>query len=264
MNSRETLLKSRIVAERLIHPRTDLYRDMSKCPELRGIPADKYPKTVAIIPDGNRRFASFKHMSILEGHELGANKVIDLVDAFSTLPIDTLIIWGFSTDNWNRNPDEITNIMAIMKNAAERVLPDLMDKNGRLIHLGRTTEIPTDLLATLMDAEQKTAKNIGQKVVLAIDFGGTDQVGRMINKARENPDATPESLRDGHGLIKPADLLIRTGEYNTGLFHTSDIGWINGKPTLIQPFTKSFPELTRQDVARAIWRFAHTPRSQGA
>lgn len=251
------------VADKVLSPINGKYENLRKCPELRNIPDDKFPESVVIIPDGNRRYAKSHHQSAEAGHQAGADKVVDLLNAFANLPIASVVVWGFSSDNWNRDPKEIDAIMKIMDRTAKTVLPDLMKRNGRLIHLGRTDRIPLFLLHTIKDAECKTEKNTGQVVGLAIDFGGEDQEERILEKGRHNMVLKRSELQDGNGLIKPADLLIRTGEEPDGLIHTSDIGWLNGKPTMIRPFTKSFPELTRKDVACAIQSFAQRQRRQG-
>lgn len=264
MNRQEVPVRSHALAERVLHPFSKPYEDMRNCVELRRIPDSKFPQAVAVIPDGNRRYAKLSGQSTEAGHQAGANKVVDLLNAFADLPVSSVVVWGFSTDNWNRPKREINAIMGIMGKTAELVLPDLMERNGRLVHLGRTDRIPIELVKTIKNAEIKTQKNTGQIVGLAIDFGGEDQIERMLKSGRNNPDASVHNLRDGYGLIKPADLVIRTGEENDGLVHTSDIGWLNGKPTLIKAYSKSFPELTRQDVALAIRAFAMRQRRQGA
>lgn len=251
------------LVDKMSLPINKQYENLRTCPELRNIPDDKFPQSVVVIPDGNRRYANAHHTSTEAGHQAGADKVVDLLNAFADTPVKSVTIWGFSSDNWNRDPKEIDAIMKIMDRTAKTVLPDLMKRNGKLIHLGRTDRIPLFLLHTIKDAECKTEKNTGQVVGLAIDFGGEDQEERILEQGRHNMVLKRSELRDGKGLIKPADLLIRTGEEPDGLIHTSDIGWLNGKPTVIKTYTKSFPELTRKDVAHAIHAFALRQRRQG-
>lgn len=262
MHPKESLAQSQFKLERILHP-GDLYSNMRTCPELRSIPDNKFPENVAIIPDGNRRFARRQNIPIEIGHQQGADNVVDKLRAFADLPIKGVTVWGFSTDNWNRDEREIDAIMHILDRTAHDILPELMERNGRLIHLGRWDRIPTHLADTLKNAVQKTKLNKGQIVALAIDFGGHDQVDRMLAAKVINPDLTQEQLRDGGGDVKPADLLIRTGEDDGGLVHTSDIGWLVGKPTLIATHTKSFPALTRQDIAQDLRQFALTQRRLG-
>lgn len=259
--TKESLAHGQFKVERIVRPHP--YNNIRTCPELRSIPDYKFPKRITVVPDGNRRFARKRHMEVSDGHQKGADKVVELLKAFAGLPIEQVMVWGFSSDNWDRDSREIDAIMRIMDQTAKDMLPDLMERGGRLIHLGRADRIPSYLRETLEEVESKTRFNTGQIVALGIDFGGDDQVNRMLAAKIINPDLDQEQLRDGGGLIKPAELLIRTGEENDGLIHTSDIGWINGKPTLIASHTKSFPALTRADVAADIRKFAMRQRRMG-
>lgn len=264
MSRTEAFWRSKLVAERFIHPFKDPYADMLNCPELRGIPSERYPQTVVIIPDGNRRYAKSLHRPTEDGHQAGANKVVELLDAFADLPVRSVIIWGFSSDNWRRDSKEVDAIMKIMDATAKAVLPNLMERNGKLIHLGRKDRIPSYLLHTIVDAEAKTKSNSGQIVGLAVDFSGEDQEERILQNGRVYTNRTREQLKDGAGIIKPADLLLRTGEEDDGLVHTSGIGWLDGAPTMIWTTPKSFPLLKRRDVAKAIRNYASRQRRLGA
>lgn len=234
-------------------------------PTLAKIPPDKFPQHIFIIPDGNRRFAKKHGKPAVWGHTKGFQVALNLLRFFRPLPIDAVTLWGFASDNWKRSPREINHLMRIYGLIIDRHLNEMMEYNSRFLHLGRRDRIPQKLLEKFQLAEEKTKKNTGQIVSIAVDFGGENQDLRVIEKARKLPknekvsEETLWKLRDGKGVIRSAQLLIRTSETRT-----SDVGWINGKHTVLYFLPKKlFPEITEKDVADAIYYYSETKRNEG-
>lgn len=235
-------------------------------PVLKSIPSQHFPNFLFIIPDGNRRFAKQKGKPSFWGHKKGFDVAIELLRSMQSLPIKIVGFWGFSSDNWKRNEIEVKGLMTIFEQLINNYFDELMKNNGRLIHIGRKDRLPDSLIKTITKAEEKTKKNTGQILCIALDFGGEDQTIRMLDQARrleKNITITPQllhSLRDGDGLIPPADLIIRTSE-----IRTSDVGWLNGKNTVLYFIPdKFFPEMNERDIVNAIDFFDKTERRQGA
>ena len=235
-------------------------------PKLAKIPDDKFPQHVFIIPDGNRRYAKKHNKPELWGHRAGFKVALNLLRYFRPLPIKTVTLWGFASDNWKRDKKEIGGLMRIFGFIIDNYLKELKENNSRFIHLGRKDRLPKNLLEKIEKAENETKNNNGQIICLAVDFGGEDQNVRMIERAMRLPknekidEQTLWKLRDTQGLVKSADLIIRTSETRT-----SDVGWMNGKHTVLYFITnKFFPEVTEQDGADAIVYYSKTKRNEGA
>ena len=234
-------------------------------PKLKSIPKDKFPQHVFIIPDGNRRYAKKHGKSVFWGHQAGFRVAIKLLRYFRPLPIRTVTLWGFAADNWKRDEKEIKGLMRIFGFIIDNYLDELQENNSRFIHLGRKDRLPKKLLEKFEMAEEKTKNNKGQIICLAVDFGGEDQNVRMIERAMKLPkneiidEQTLWKLRDSQGLIKSGDLIIRTSETRT-----SDVGWINGKHSVLYFLpNKFFPEITEKDCVNAVVYYAKTKRNEG-
>lgn len=235
-------------------------------PELSNIPAEKFPRHVVFIPDGNRRWAKQKGKSITEGHIQGAKTVINLIRELKELTeIKILTMWGFSSDNWKRGSLEISAIFFLIQNQINQMLTELKNNNVRFVHIGRKDRIPKKLLNAILKAEKETENNNGHIICLAVDFGGEDQEIRILEKARLLPKDikittdTLWDLRDAHGIVPSADLLIRTSGEN----RTSDIGWLNGAPTELYFIDKFLPDVTIQDIVQAIIAYSKRDRRLG-
>lgn len=235
-------------------------------PQLKEIPQGGFPNHVLIIPDGNRRFAKASLKNILFGHQQGMETVVNILRDVRKLPISIVTLWAFSADNWKRPPEEVNGLMLLLEEGLKARADELMKNNVHMIHLGRKDRITEGLRSAIEDTETRTANNTGQKLCLAIDFGGKDQERRMLEAARRIPpevsltDGLIEQMRDGKGIIPSADLLVRTAERRT-----SDIGWLNGAQTELYFIDgKLFPEITTTDIVDAIIYFSSRQRRLGA
>ena len=229
------------------------------------IPLNGFPNHMLIIPDGNGRWADRKSMHPSFGHMKGTEVLSEVLDYMQRLPIKFVSVWGFASDNWKRSAQEIQFLMEIFDKELTTMNPEFMQKNVRFIHLGRKDRIPDYLRETIGKAEDITRMNTGQVFSLAIDFGGKDQLVRIVRAALSRNlkeiEITPgviQKLRDAHGEIPPADLIIRT----SGEQRTSDIGWL-GNNSEFYSIKKLLPDTGVDDFVQALLDFSKRERRFG-
>ena len=170
-------------------------------------------RTVAIIMDGNGRWAERRGLPVAEGHRAGTKALRRTVEAAIDLGVETLIVYAFSTENWSRPEAEVEDLMEIFGETIERELPDLARQGVRARFLGRRDRAPDELRAQMDGLEEETAQNERLNLWIAFDYGGraelVEAARRLVESAVE-PDE--ESLRAN--LYAPElpdpDLLIRT------------------------------------------------------
>lgn len=249
-------------------PKTTLYE---RHPGLAEAVKRGYPNTVLLIPDGDVRWASTHGLPPSAGHKRGAEILEGILPMFIELPTHTLIVWGFSHDNWGRDSGEIDGIMAVTNFTLQKNRDFFDEHQIRFVRLGSEEKIPEKyplLWNSLCDIEEHTKAYTNKIFALALDFSGSDQTRRMIDRARLYGiprDVEPttlafvEQLRDGVGLVKPADLIIRT----SGEQRTSDPGWLN---TNSEFFTieKLLPDCVEPDFVAAYIEYPNRQRRFGA
>ncbi|HEX3687567.1 MAG TPA: polyprenyl diphosphate synthase [Gaiellaceae bacterium] len=170
-------------------------------------------RTVAIIMDGNGRWAERRGLPVAEGHRAGTKALRRTVEAAIDLGVETLIVYAFSTENWSRSDDEVSSLMEIFGETIERELPDLARQGVRARFLGRRDRAPDELRAQMEGLEEETAHNERLNLWIAFDYGGRAELveaARRLVEAGVEPDE--DSLRAN--LYAPElpdpDLLIRT------------------------------------------------------
>jgi undecaprenyl diphosphate synthase len=170
-------------------------------------------RTVAIIMDGNGRWAERQGLPVAEGHREGTKALRRTVEAGIDLGVETLIVYAFSTENWSRPEGEVEDLMEIFGETIERELPDLARQGVRARFLGRRDRAPDELRAQIEGLEEETAHNDRLNLWIAFDYGGRAELveaARRLVEAGVEPDE--ESLRAN--LYAPElpdpDLLIRT------------------------------------------------------
>ncbi len=179
------------------------------------------PRHVAIIMDGNGRWAERRKKPRLFGHKVGADSVSDIVEISREIDIKVLTLYAFSSENWNRPRHEVTGLMSILKRYLEAELPR-MQKNGiRLMSIGDRDRLPDQVRETLEHVIEETSDNSELTLNLALSYGARDEIVRAVKAlSREcvSGERTVESITsevlsthlDTFGLPDP-DLLIRTG-----------------------------------------------------
>jgi undecaprenyl diphosphate synthase len=174
------------------------------------------PAHIAIIMDGNGRWASRRHLPRVEGHRAGINAVREVVESSARLGIDVLTLYAFSTENWKRPEAEVSTLMALLKRYLRAELNTLLTNNIRFHVIGRPQDLPPDIQDELADAEARTASNTGLLFNIALNYSGraeiTDAVRRMISAGVPPGEVSEQRVSEflfTAGQPDP-DLLIRT------------------------------------------------------
>lgn len=159
---------------------------------------------IAIIPDGNRRWATEKGLPQLEGHKKGAENIIKLIRKAAELNIHTMSLWGFSTENWNRSDEEVAYLMKIFEEMMDVNLKEALKNDTRIIHLGRKDRLSERLRNKILDAEDKTKNFEKHTLNIGLDYGGQDEIIRAVQKI---------CAEVKEGKIEPSELANITGKY---------------------------------------------------
>ena len=184
----------------------------------------KVPNHIAIVLDGNRRWARARGLEPTEGHRAASRTLVKTARAARDWGVHTLTLWGFSTENWDRSPDEIAKIMRLLKKIAKDLLKDAEKEGIKFVHLGRKDRISKDLVDLFTKLEEETKNNKKYVLNLAIDYGGRDEIVRATKKivadgigAEKVSEKLFEKYLDTWGQPYPnPDLFIRTsGEQRT-------------------------------------------------
>jgi undecaprenyl diphosphate synthase len=185
---------------------------------------NKVPHHLAIIPDGNRRWAQANNLPSIEGHRAGAKRLLDLARVIRGRGVHTLTVWGFSTENWTREASEVTYLMDLVMQTLKEHEKDAHEEQIRFYHLGRKDRIPTELAEEINRLERETLHYSKYILNLCFDYGGRDEIARAINKIlQKEPKITTITKEEFAEYLDTAgqphpnvDLLIRTsGEQRT-------------------------------------------------
>lgn len=166
---------------------------------------DRMPNHVAIIPDGNRRWARSRGLPILEGHRRGFEAVNAVIRVARDLGIHTMTFWAFSTENWNRSKEEVSYLMKLYAQYLDDHLQEALDNDTRIIHLGRKSRLPKVLRKKIEEAETRSATNKTHVLNIGLDYGGQDEILRAVQKIAEDI---------GQNKITAKDLYKEVGKYN--------------------------------------------------
>ena len=191
----------------------------------RQIEFDRLPRHVAIIMDGNGRWAGERHLPRVEGHRAGVDSVRDVVETSARLGLEVLTLYAFSVENWKRPASEVGTLMMLLKRYLGLELDTLLRNNIRFNVIGRVEALPPDVRTELLDAERKTAKNTGMLFNIALNYGGRTEIVDAARRAIES-GIKPEALDEDQfarllytGSQPDPDLLIRTsGEMRVSNF----------------------------------------------
>jgi undecaprenyl diphosphate synthase len=188
-------------------------------------PATGVVPSVAIIMDGNGRWAAAQGVSVAEGHRAGARALRRTVEAAIDLGVGSLAVYAFSTENWARPPDEVESLMELLDETIERELPDLAEQGVRTRFVGRRDRIPEFLQAKMQKLERETAENDRLLLWIAFDYGSraeiVEAVRQLIADGVAPGDVSEEAVTArlfAPDLPNP-DLVIRTsGEHRISNF----------------------------------------------
>jgi undecaprenyl diphosphate synthase len=191
----------------------------------RQLNPEQLPVHVAVIMDGNGRWAAQRHLPRVEGHRAGITGVREIVEASARLGIQALTLYVFSVENWKRPRAEVATLMMLLKRYLRLELGTLIDNNLRFLVIGRPEDLEPELHAELDAAVQRTAGNTGMRLNVALNYGGRAEIVHAARRAiREGIDAAALDEERFSRLLYTAgqpdpDLLIRTsGELRVSNF----------------------------------------------
>lgn len=225
------------------------------------------PNHIAIIPDGNRRWARARGLHTFEGHRRGFDAAVKLCKTARSWGIHTVTLWGFSTDNWDRTVEEIGYLMKLYERLVDNYLKEAKEDDVKIIHLGRKDRLPKSLLKKIAKAESETKDNKSYIMNIAIDYGGHDDIIRAVQKmVADNVPAGKidkklfEKYLDTHNQPYPyVDLMIRTsGEQRTS-------GMLLWQSAYTEYFFENdhFPDFSPEKLREAIFDFSRRRRRFG-
>ncbi|MEL0537737.1 isoprenyl transferase [Staphylococcus debuckii] len=178
------------------------------------------PEHIAIIMDGNGRWAKKRKMPRIKGHYEGMQTIKTITRAANDIGVKYLTLYAFSTENWSRPEQEVNYIMNLPVNFLKTFLPELIERNVKVETIGFTDDLPASTMKAINHAKEKTAQNDGLKLIFAINYGGraeiTDSVRRMfddmIERGQKSSDITEEAINEYLMTSQYPDpeLLIRT------------------------------------------------------
>ena len=230
------------------------------------------PKNVhhlAIIMDGNRRWARAHGFEVLKGHHQGADTIKVISRAAIDQNIKWLTVFAFSSENWQRPAGEVKGLMALMKRFILTQSKELIDNNIRLRIIGRRDRFSGDLQDAILDIEKSSAMNTGLNLTVALDYGGRQDITAAAAKiAYEVESGLLKATQVTDDLLKsrlstrvlpPVDLLIRTGgEQRISNFLLWDLSYAE-----LHFSNRYWPEFTAQDLTVAISDYTKRERRFG-
>ena len=236
---------------------------------LERIDPDRMPRHVAIIMDGNGRWAKARSLPRVEGHRAGIRSVRETVEAAARLGFEVITLYAFSTENWKRPRHEVLTLMALLKEYINRELNNLRDNNLRFRPIGRIDQLDSSVQRELQRAVEGTADCTGTLVQIALNYSGRQELTDVIRagvaegvNGTLSPDGVDEEWINNHlttsGCPDP-DLLIRTsGEQRISNFLLWQVAYaeIYFCPVL-------WPDFTTADLLAAVLEFQRRERRFG-
>ncbi len=237
---------------------------------MSNINPDKLPNHVAIIMDGNGRWAKKRALNRIRGHENGINSVRDIVRTSREIGIPYLTLYAFSEENWKRPKHEVDALMNLLKSFLKKELDEMLETGIRFKVIGRTGKLPEDVQKLLSLTSEKTSQNNDMVLTLALSYGGRQEILDAVKKISQRIESeglrpaeiTQQTISDSlytAGIPDP-DLLIRTsGEYRISNFLLWQIAYaeLYITPTL-------WPDFRKKEYLSAIRAFQKRERRFGA
>jgi undecaprenyl diphosphate synthase len=228
------------------------------------------PKHVAIIMDGNGRWAKKRHLPREAGHYAGMGAVRETVRAACDIGLENLTLFAFSSENWKRPKTEVGALMALFRAYFRSDMNELIDRNVRMRIIGHRGRVAGDIHQMILDSESRTAGNTGMNLTFAFDYGGQEEIvaatrelARAAAEGRLDPETiTPElfAQRLFTNALPEPDLVIRTsGEHRLSNF----LLWQSAYAELLFVDTL-WPDFGRDALSKAIESFAARDRRFGA
>ncbi|MBE6683362.1 MAG: di-trans,poly-cis-decaprenylcistransferase [Ruminococcaceae bacterium] len=223
----------------------------------------KLPRHVAMIMDGNGRWAKKRFLPRTAGHKAGVDAFVEMTDACNELGIEYLTVYAFSTENWNRSQEEVSALMELMVKGIAKYEPEMQKRNIKLKILGDLSRFEDKYRDPILDVQQRLSKNTGMVVSICLSYGGRQEIVYAVNKLLKEgrseitADDIGENLYSA-GMPDP-DLIIRTsGEYRTSNFllwqsayseyYFADVFW---------------PDFNREELNKALEAYSKRERRYG-
>jgi undecaprenyl diphosphate synthase len=242
---------------------------MSEADHIARLSREDLPRHIAIIMDGNGRWARQRGQARALGHRAGVKSTRAVIETCAQMGIQTLTLFAFSSENWNRPADEVSSLMSLFLEVLQREV-DVLHKNDiRVRFVGERSQLSERLQKRLIRAEAQTADNQRMELVLAVAYGGrwdivnaTQQIAAEVQAGRLTADAVDENLVASHLSLRgleALDLLIRTGgERRISNFLLWDIAYAELYFTDVL-----WPDFTPNDLNAAIGFFQQRQRRFG-
>jgi undecaprenyl diphosphate synthase len=236
-----------------------------KALSIQDIPAERIPQHIAIIMDGNGRWAKKRGMPRLYGHSAGVEALRGIIKACVEFGVKYLTIYAFSTENWGRPEDEVNGLEKLFHQAFTNEFLELRKEGVRIIHLGQREGIPQDLLDEIDEAVEQSKTNDRLVLSVGLNYGSRNEimhaVRRMIADGVKPEDVTEKSISDylfTAGTPDP-DLVIRTsGEQRLSNF----LLWQTAYSEWEFPETL-WPDFNREELLKAIYEYSKRDRRFG-
>jgi len=244
---------------------------LTRIRNLRGVKPAAEPdlpeaaRAVAIIMDGNGRWAEQRGLPVAAGHREGTKALRRTVEAAIDLGVEALVVYAFSTENWSRSPVEVDSLMEIFGETIERELPDLAQQGVRTRFIGRRDRAPAELQEQMAGLEKETAGNERLNLWIAFDYGGRAE---LVEAARRLVEAGVDAAEVNENLLRAnlyapelpdPDLLIRTsGELRISNF----LLWQLAYSELIF-LDRLWPDFGRRELEHALAAYARRRRRFG-
>jgi undecaprenyl diphosphate synthase len=228
--------------------------------------SEKLPRHIAIIMDGNGRWAQQRHLARIMGHRKGIDSVREVVRECRKLGIEFLTLYAFSTENWRRPKAEIRALMALLKKFIRSEMLELHQNNIRVNMIGDLTKLPDDVMPAIREIMDVTRNNTGMTLNVALSYSGRDEILRAVRQlvaehGRNAGDITEElfsNCLDTAGQPDP-DLLVRTsGELRVSNFLLWQIAYSELYITEVL-----WPDFGKKDLAKALRDFQTRRRRFG-
>jgi undecaprenyl diphosphate synthase len=230
---------------------------------------NRIPQHIAIIMDGNRRWAEQHASSILDGHTRGADILIDILKAGKELGVQVMTLYVFSTENWNRPQEEVLALMWLYETYIRKQIPEMLEEGMRFDTIGDSAGLPIAVQEAISEAKQATRACACMKVVFAMNYGARDEICRAFQKMAKDMETdtlkreaiTEKAIASylDTALYPDPDLLIRTsGEQRISNFLLWQLSYaeVYMTPTL-------WPAFTPAHLLEAVVEFQSRERRQG-
>lgn len=236
---------------------------MSDTPQ--NIPADKLPRHVAMIMDGNGRWALSRGLPRLAGHKAGTDNLRRVIRATVEFGVKYLTIYAFSTENWGRPLEEVRGLMSILEDVLQKELDELHEEGVQLRHIGRLERLPGRLQEQVLDAVELTKNNDRLILNVAFNYGGRDEIVNAIQHIMKDGVPADEVTDELVGRylytagVPDPDLIIRTsGELRVSNFLIWQAAYSEWYVT-----PTYWPDFDKNEYRRALETFAGRDRRYG-